>query len=207
VLRIACDYLTLIGEPMLTWMPAIFALLLCAFPQIAKAQNSAPASEARLDRLIVYGDGFVFGVKEPDHWRADTGEVARKYHVNVIFVSAQGNGKSESVNIRVRVNKKVDENTIEDLDYDMEQYKKEYPKAEFGDLLINHPEYETFAKLVYVPNQFYEYVAYINPGAISKFTFSVAMSKNSNSATPEEMKAFESVLNSLVWLSSGTGQR
>jgi len=185
----------------------ILALLLCAFPEVATAQGFSQASQNKLERLIVYGDGFAFGVKEPDDWRADTGEIARKYHVNILFAPRQAAGGNENVTIRVRVNRKVDENTIEDLNYDMEQYKKEFPEAEFTDLSVKHPEYRTFAKLVCVPDQFYEYVAYINPGPVSRFTFSAAMSKTSKPATPEEMKAFESVLKSLVWLSAGVSQK
>jgi hypothetical protein len=194
------------GDLMLVRVCAVVLLLVCAFPQFTDAQTSTPASKDKLDRLIVSGDGFAFGVKEPDQWSADTGELARKYHVNIVF--APGNaGQAKDVTIRVRLNSKVDENTIEDLIYDMSQYKKEYPKAEFKDLSVTHPEYKTFAKLVYVPHQFYEYVAYVNPDPVSKFTFSVAMSKKSEPATPDEVKAFESVLKSLVCLSAGTGQK
>jgi hypothetical protein len=192
---------------MLIRMSAVLMLLLNAFPQLTNAQSSSLASKGKLDRLIVYGDGFAFGVKEPDLWRADTGEIARKYHVNILFAPTPAIGGNNNVTIRVRVNSKTDENTIEDLNYDMEQYKKEFSKAEFSDLSVTHPEYKTYAKLVYVSDQFYEYVAYINPGLVSNFTFSAAMSKNSKPATSEEMKAFESVLKSLVWLSAKTGQK
>jgi hypothetical protein len=192
---------------MFTWIAGVFLLLICAFPRITDAQNPPPAPKDKLDRLIVYGDGFAFAVKEPDHWSTDTGNIARKYLVNIVFFPAQAAGESKDVNIRVRVNKKVDENTIEDLNYDMAQYKKEFAKAEFRDLSVSHPEYKTFAKVVSVPDQFYEYVAYINPGPISKYTFSVAMSKNSKPGTPEEIKAFESALKSLVWLSAGPVQK
>ncbi len=191
---------------MLLRMSVGLVLLLCAFPPIMNAQNQTPVSKDKLDRLIVYGDGFAFGVKEPDSWRADTEDLARKYHVNVLFAPAKQRGTSD-VTIRVRLNKKVDENTIEDLNYDMEQYKKDYPEAKFNDLSIEHPEYKTFVKLVYMPDQFYEYVAYVNPGPISKFTFSAAMSKRLKPATPEELMAFESVLKSLLWLSDFTHQK
>jgi len=115
------------------------------------AQTSAPSAKGKMDRLIVYGKDFVFGVKEPEGWH-------------------------------------------------MKQYRREYPKAQFRELSASHADYKTFAKLVCVPGQFYEYVAYLNPGPRSKFTLSVAMSKQSNQATPEELKAFEVVLRSLIWL-------
>ena len=192
---------------MLARMSAILVWLLYTFPQIANAQSSSPASKDKLDRLIVYGEGFVFGVKEPDQWRADTGDVARKYRVNVFLAPVQAIGGSKAVNIRVRINSKVDENTVEDLNYDMEQYKKKFPTAEFSNLSVAHPEYKTFARLVCVPDQFYEYVAYINPGPRSKFMFSTAMSKDSKPATAEEWKAYETVLKSLVWLPAGSDQK
>ena len=191
---------------MLLRMFAGLVLLFVALPSITNAQGPTPVSKNKLDRLIVYGEGFAFGVKEPVEWRADTADLAHKYGVNVLFAPAKHDGASD-VTIRVRVNKKVDENTIEDLNYDMEQYKKDYPNAKFNDLSVEHPEYKTFAKLVYVPDHFYEYVAYVNPGPVSKFTFSAAMSKRFKPATPEELTAYESILKSLVWLSEPTPQK
>lgn len=191
---------------MLIRTSAVLMLLLCVLPRMTNAQSSSQPSKPKLQRLIVYGDGFAFGIKEPDQWHADTEELARKYNVNIVLAPAKKDPDSD-VTIRVRVNKKIDENTIEDLNYDMQQYKKDYPKAEFTDISIEHPEYKTFAKLVYLPKQFYEYVAYINPGPVTKFEFSVAMSKKSKPATPDEVKAFESVLKSLLWISAPTGQK
>jgi hypothetical protein len=155
----------------------------------------------KLNNLIVYGDGFAFGVKEPDGWLGDTDKIASKYQVNVVFLPPKESVKND-VTIRVRINDKVDENTIEDLNYDMQGYKKEFPAAQFSDLSLAHAEYKTFAKTVFVPNQFYEYVAYLNPGPGHPFTFSVAMSKKQEPATEAELNAFGAVLKSLVWLSA-----
>jgi len=156
-------------------------------------------SSPKLNSLIVYGEGFAFGVKEPDGWHGDTDAIARKYHVNVAFSPIGGSGVDD-VTIRVRVNKKVDENTLEDLNYDLDGYKKDFPKAQFQDLNIAHEEYKTFTKLVFVSNKFYEYIAYLNPGPGRPFIFSVAMSTQKTPATDDELKAYESVLKSLVWL-------
>jgi hypothetical protein len=153
-----------------------------------------------MDRLMVYGSDFAFGVKEPKGWHGDTGEIATAHHVNIVFVPMGAALDGKEITIRVRVNSKVDENTIEDLKYDMVQYKKDYPKAQFSDLSMTHAEYKTFAKLVYIPGQFYEYVAYVNSGTQSKFTFSIAMSKKITEATPDEMNAFDTVLQSLIWI-------
>jgi len=159
-------------------------------------------SKPKLDRFIVYGRDFSFGVKEPDGWRGDTGEIASKYQANVIFLPSQEESLKHDVTIRVLVSKKSDENTIEDLNYDMQQYKKKYPTAQFKDLNVAHSEYKTFARNVFVLNQFYEYVAYLNPGPGKSLIFSVSMSKMNAPATDGELKAYESVLESVQWLTS-----
>jgi hypothetical protein len=155
----------------------------------------------KLNSLIVYGDGFAFGVKEPDGWRGDTDAIASKFHVNVVFSPVDKSG-SPDVTIRVRASKKVDENTIEDLNYDMDSYKKDFPNAQFQDLNVAHGEYKTFSKLVFVPDKFYEYVAYLNPGRGRPFILSVAMSTHKRPASQEELKAYEDILKSLAWLSA-----
>jgi hypothetical protein len=102
----------------------------------------------------------------------------------------------------VRINGKQDENTIEDLNYDMQAYKQDFPTAQFSELNLAHAEYKTFARTVFVPGQFYEYVAYLNPGPGKRFIFSVAMSKKNEPATDSELRAYEEVLKSLTWLTS-----
>jgi len=152
------------------------------------------------NNLLVFGHGFAFGVVEPVGWHGDTDEIAKKYQANVVFQSPSEPGKND-LTIRVRVNNKVDEDTIEDLNYDMDGYKKEFPNVQFSDLTVAHPEYATFARTAFVPNQFYEYVAYVNPGTGKRFVLSIAMSKKGEPASGEELKAYETVLKSIVWLS------
>jgi hypothetical protein len=84
---------------------------------------------------------------------------------------------------------------------DVNDYKKRYPSTKFADLNINHPDYKTSAKLFYTETEFYEYVAYLNPGPQYKFMFPVAMSKEKQAATKEELAAFNHVLSSLKLVS------
>jgi hypothetical protein len=177
-------------------VPAALCLVLTSVAALAAQENP------KLDRLIVYGKDFAFSVKEPAGWHGDTAELARKYDVNVVFVPSTEDSVKHNVTIRVRVNDKEDENTIEDLNYDMQQYKKEFPQARFQSLAVNHPEYKTFAKVVYVTDHFFEYVAYLNPGSGKPIIFSVAMSKQKAPATSGELEAHASVLKSVQWLTS-----
>lgn len=150
-----------------------------------------------MDALLVYGEGFAFGVKEPAGWRSDTEAEAAKLHVNIVFFPGVAGPKAGEVNIRVRVNEKTDEDTIKDLQADMEGYRKEYPKIQLEEIPFKHAEYATFAKLFVQPGDFYEYTAYLNPGPQYPYTLSVALSKGKSAATPAELAAYETVLKSL----------
>ena len=99
--------------------------------------------------------------------------------------------------IRVRVNHKTDENSLEDLKADMRQYRQRYPNVQFVALEVAHAEYKTYTKLFAFPNDFYDYVAYVNPGPSSSFTLSVAMAKEKVPATQDELAAYADVVRSL----------
>lgn len=178
---------------------AFARLILVIVIALGEITSALAQSPKKLNNLFVYGNGFSFVVTEPDGWHGDTEKVAEHYHVKVVF-SRLGSPAKDDVTIRVRVNKKQDENTIEDLNYDMQGYKEEFPIAQFMELHIAHPEYKTFARTVFMPKQFYEYVAYINPGVGAPNVISVAMSTKETPATEQELKAYQAILASIRWL-------
>jgi hypothetical protein len=150
--------------------------------------------------LIVYGQGFAFLASEPNDWDTDTGQVAREYGVNAIFFPRAQSSRSHHVTIRVRLNSKTTEDPQQNMTFDMNQYKKQYPSTQFTDLAVKHPDYPTATKLFYTRNEFYEYVAYVNPGSQFNLVFSVAMSKEKEAATQDELAAFDHVLRSLKFV-------
>lgn len=182
-------------RPTLTLL-SLLALLLCGLP--AASQTPKPsASSPKLDRLLVYGEGFVFGVKEPAGWHGDT-EKAKAYEANILFYRpATDPGKPEGV-IRVRVSKKVDENTDADLQADMDGYRKQFPQAEFPNLAATHPQYRVLARDFTVPGKFHEYTAYVNPGPQFHYLFSVALNTGAAPATEAELTALQEVIGSLA---------
>lgn len=163
------------------------------------AVGATPGASEAKPALLVYGEGFVFGVSEPLGWKGDT-EKAGGFHVNIVFFPSSPESRNADVTIRVRLNRKVDENTAADLQYDMDEYKQNYPKVQFSDLSFKHPSYPVFEKVFFVPKSFFEYVAYLNPGAGVKFTLSAAMSVRGRAASEAELSAFESVVASLKLL-------
>ena len=157
-----------------------------------------------MDALLVYGDSFLFSAKEPDGWHGDTEEIARHYNSNLIFLPEDKMSRAAQVNIRIRLNRKETSDPSEDMQTDMKGYKSRFPNVQYSDLKVSHPKYKISSKLFYFENDFYEYVVYIDPGSGVKKNFSVAMSKESKPATPEELRAFQEVVESINWI---TGER
>lgn len=164
---------------------------------IALAWMIQPSNaQQRLVQLLVYGDDFIFSVKEPPGWSGDT-TGAGKFQSNVILHETGQPPESLSGLIRIRVNAKADENTSADLEEDMRSYRAQYPKVRFKDLSVRNPRYRCLAKVFYVPGEFYEYVAYLNPGPTKPVLFSVSMNSQKSEASAKELEAYESAVQSL----------
>jgi hypothetical protein len=194
---------------MRNWTAVCFGLILAFGCYASPAQEPAtvgskPPGDKKMDGLLVYGPGFMFSAKEPDGWHGDTEKIAAYYYSNLIFLPEDKLSRAAHVNIRVRVNKKETTDPSEDMQTDMTGYKAKYPKVKFFDLALSHPRYKVCAKLFSEEKEHYEYVVYVDPGPGVRMNFSVSMSKDSVPVTPEEMKAFDSVLHSLFWISGNT---
>jgi hypothetical protein len=156
-------------------------------------------TEKKLDSLLVYGQGFMFSVKEPSGWVGDI-ENAKKYSANIIFYPTSQKYETAQTIIRVLIVNKVDESTQDDLSHDMKGYRAQYPDIKFKEIIIAHPTYRVFPKLFTVPGEFYEYVAYINPGPQKKVMFSVSMNKQKVEATLSELDVYQKIIASLKLL-------
>lgn len=167
-------------------------------PQVVTGKFDA---DQKMNGLLVYGQGFMFSAKEPDGWHGNTDEIARHYNSNLIFIPESKTSRAAHVNIRIRVNHKETTAPSEDMQTDMTGYKKQYPNVKFANISVSHPKYQIAEKLFYTENDYYEYVVYVDPGSGVNKNFSVVMSKESKPATPDEMKTFQAVLESIFWIS------
>jgi hypothetical protein len=145
----------------------------------------------------VYGDGFMFGVKEPDGWQGDT-ERAGSLRVNILFYPRGPIPSNLDGVIRIRVNKKTDENIAEDLAADMNGYRKKFSAVRFEDFAVSHPQYTCYPKQFFVEGDFHEYVVYVNPGPGFWYMFSAAMGTGKNPASDAQLDAFRTVTASLL---------
>lgn len=153
---------------------------------------------AKMDNLIVYGETFSFHVKEPINWISDIDNAAN-YHSNIIFYKNKKELENGGALIQVLAFTKQDEKTNEDLEYDISTYEKNYEKLKQKDFYVAHKEYKCYPKLVYVKDDFYQYIVYINPGEKYKNGISISMNTSKREAHPEELKAFFAIIESL-WM-------
>jgi hypothetical protein len=171
-----------------------------AFLILALASAGLAAAEPKLDSLLVYGPGYMFTVKEPAGWQADTANAAR-LHANIAFYRSGETLNSAAALIRIRVNDKADDDTAEDLKADMEGYRRKQPGIQFEDVVVSHASYATFPKLFFVDGTFYEYVTYVNPGKGVSFLLSVSMNKQKVKASGAELEALREVVRTLTFYS------
>jgi len=168
-----------------------------AVGQTKSTKTSVGKASQEMHGLIIDGEGFVFTASEPEGWDTDTGRVAREYNANAVFFPRAKASRLYKVNIRVRLNEKTDNDPHADMMADVDQYKRQYPSTQFADVNVGHPEYKSSVKVFFTPGEFYEYVAYVNPGPGHHLMFSVAMSIEKRAATKDEISAYEHVLRSL----------
>jgi hypothetical protein len=155
--------------------------------------------QQKRDQLLVYGDNFMFGVKEPPGWIGDT-TTAEGFEANVVLHESGQPRDSWSGLIRIRVNPKTNENTSADMAKDMHDYKAQFPNVQFKDLAITNSSYKCIAKVFYSPGESYEYVAYVNPGPKRSILFSVSMNTEKSEASAKELEAYKLAVRSLTLL-------
>jgi hypothetical protein len=152
------------------------------------------------DGLIVHGSDWAFTVAEPQGWHGDIAAAAQ-YQANLVLFPESRKSKKSDVTIRIRVNEKTDESIDEDLRADMDEYRTKFSGSiQFAELDVQHPSYPLVAKTFYVPHEFFEYVAYANPGKEYPYVLSIAMSKAKKGASSDEMAAYSKVLNSIRFM-------
>ena len=170
---------------------SIWVFILC----VVLAGAAVQAADKN-DSLLIHWDKFTVSMKEPQGWKGDSAN-AMFSRVNLVFYRVNENVQNAKVLIRVLVTRKTDENTIEDLKHDMEGYRRLYPKIEFADIDVKHPEYKSYAKLFYLKNGVHEYVTYVNAGKNHPYLISVSMTSHNKKAGNEDMRAYSSIVRSL----------
>lgn len=138
---------------------------------------------------------YTFTVQTPEGWTGDT-EGAKKYQGSVLFTQKAEATTPGGSQVLVGVYHKFDENVGLRLETDTQNYRRQYPKLELGELDAKHPQYTTFPRTFSQAGEFYQYVTYLNPGSLYPYALFVAMYKKSP-ATPAELAAYKEIVRSL----------
>ncbi len=157
------------------------------------------AGSDKLDRLLVYGDGWLFGVREPDGWHGDT-ENASKLQANIVFYAESRTLQTATTLIYIQISRKVDNNLEQDMKSDMAGYRKRYPEIRFRGIPHTMSSKARSSKLFEVPGEFCEYVTYLNPGQDKPIKFGVSMNVQKREATEAELQAYQKIIDSLSLL-------
>jgi hypothetical protein len=150
------------------------------------------------EALILYGDDWVFSVKEPSGWFGNSKD-AYKVPANVVFYPKAEGFRAESTWIYIQLTSKTSEDMNKELISDMEGFRKRYKDAIFKDIIVSHRKYPLAPKLFIVPKRFCEYVTYLNPGSSIHYKLAIIMHTNKREATDAEMAAYREILASINW--------
>jgi hypothetical protein len=156
----------------------------------------ATKEETKPGVMTVTTKDYTFTVHTPEGWTGDT-ENAKKYQGSIYFSQKSEAATPGGAKVLVGIYHKFDENVGLRLETEIQNYRKEYPKLELGELNIKHPRYDTFQKVLSQSGDFYQYVTYLNPGNLYSYSLFVAMSKKKTPATPAELAAYKDIVQSL----------
>ena len=141
-------------------------------------------------------DEFSYSFEKPNNWVIDSTNTAQYLAHSAIYKSKKDYDNGGSL-IQVFAFKKQDENTIEDLNFDINSYKERYVNLKQKDLKINHTSYVIFSKEVYVDSEFHQYIVYLNPGKEFKFGVSVALNINKTALSNTDLEIFKNLVKSV----------
>lgn len=176
----------------------IFFCIFLSFPFFVFGQLQKVEKKDTTENIIIYGDSFLFIVHQPAGWRADMDNV-KAMNANIMFYRSNDTFKVKSPLVQVFTYKKQDEQVDKDFEYELLSIKEKNPQTREQNIEVNNMNgYLCFAKVAYVENESYQYIAYINPGSHFRNAFSVIMTVLRRRATTQELAAFKEIVYTLV---------
>jgi hypothetical protein len=163
---------------------------------VKPAAPAAPSAGTDIPKVDVEIKDFSFSARKPAGWREDA-EAAKKFQVNLVFVPEAEEARTGGATIQVSADHKFDENVSLRIQSQVEAYRSRYPGLEVADLDAKHPRYATFTKQISQAGDFYQYIAFVNPGSLSPYVFYVSLTTRKAAPTAAEAAAFRQVLESL----------
>lgn len=139
------------------------------------------------------------GVLEPENWFGDLVR-AKNCNAEAMFYKDERSFQNGGALIKVFLYDKRDENTLADLEYDVNAFMRDYKKAKKQRFEVKHAEYVTFSHLVFVEGETYEYLVYMNPGREFSQGVLVSMQVQEREANKAELSVFDEIVRSVYLL-------
>jgi len=157
---------------------------------------------SQMDQLLIYGNGWMFNVKEPKGWIGHT-EDAYRYRVNIYFCLGKKSFDKSPVVMHISVNNKRGETLQQKMDSDVADYKKQHKKLELQEFPISEPAYKVLSKKYSYDDKTTDYVCFLDPDEDSPL-YMVLVLNGPKEETPKYEKDFLSLIRSFSWLGGKT---
>lgn len=153
------------------------------------------------DALLIFGQGWMFGVMEPKGWLCHT-EDAYRHHVNAYFCIGKKSFKKSPAIMHISVYGKGGNSIQQSISFDIENYKKHSKTLDLQEFLIEGSNYELVSKKYIIDDKKADYVCFLDPGKDSPlYLIFVLHGPKEESAKYE--KDFVSLVKSLLWMGGG----
>jgi len=159
--------------------------------------GAVPVRAQDKDALLVYGQGWMFGVIEPKGWLCHT-EDAYRYHMNAYFCLGKNNIDNSPAIMHISVYGKGRDTIQQSLAFDIENYKKHHKKVELQEFPISELAYESVSKIFAYDKKTVDYVCFLDPDKDSPLYLIFVLHGPKNVSHNYE-KDFLSLIRSLKW--------
>ena len=159
---------------------------------------AATVGSSQMDQLLIFGNGWMFNVKEPTGWTGHT-EDAYQYHVNIYFCLGKKTFSKSQVVMHISVNSKRGETLQQKMDYDIAYYKKQHKKIELQEFPMGELAYEVLSKKYTYDEKTIDYVCFLDPDKDSPL-YLVFVLNGPKEDSPKYEQDFLSLIRSLSWL-------
>jgi hypothetical protein len=159
---------------------------------------AAAIGSSQMDELLIYGNGWMFNVKEPTGWTGHT-EDAYRYRVNAYFCLGKKSFNKSSVVMHITINSKRGDTLQQIINSDIADYKKRHQKLELQEFPISELGYEVLSKKYSYDEKTIDYVCILDPNKDSPF-YLVFVLNGPKEESPKYEKDFLSLIRSFSWL-------
>ena len=148
--------------------------------------------------MIVYGDGFSFGIEEPKGWVADTTSGSDQ-GANVVLYEKGQTWADAPVVMYVNVAKDEKAGVAGLISNDSKRFRKRCPSIKISPIEIEGKKGKVESKIFDCPTENYEVVSYLD---VKDAICIMVMSGRNGDAVQEKLPAFKEFVKTFFWFTS-----